>query len=86
MGGEVSGTPVARRGKALPPPRNAEPWPEVMTAEEAASYLRITKDKLYELIKQGVVPAARLGREWRILFADLRGLFSTAHDDLEFDE
>lgn len=45
--------------------------PQILTAQEAADYLRITKDTLYKLIKEGSIPAARVGRQYRIHRAHL---------------
>jgi excisionase family DNA binding protein len=39
--------------------------PEVMTIEEAAEYLRLAKDTLYNYASSGFVPAFKLGNRWR---------------------
>jgi excisionase family DNA binding protein len=41
--------------------------PVVMTIEEAARFLRISRTSLYELIRQGKVPHVPIGRQKRIL-------------------
>ena len=38
---------------------------DVMTAEEAAAYLRIARATLYRLTAKGEIPAAKVGRVWR---------------------
>jgi len=43
----------------------AERIPRVLTAQEAATYLRITPATLYKLIHKGEIPAAKVGRQWR---------------------
>ena len=37
----------------------------ILTAKEAAAYLRIKKHTLYSLIREGIIPAARIGHRWR---------------------
>lgn len=83
--GAVDETARRRGARRVAPVLRDEPWPEVMTAEEAASYLRLSKEKLYVLIRGGEVPAARLGRDWRIRFVDLEALFTTQHDGTGFE-
>ncbi len=47
-------------------------WPEstrlkpVLTVKEAASYLQVSPDTVYELIYQQRIPAIKVGRQWRI--------------------
>lgn len=38
---------------------------ELMTLEELAQYLRFTKKTIYGLLKQGNIPAIKIGRKWR---------------------
>jgi len=38
---------------------------ELMTLEEAAAYLRVTKKTIYRLLKQGKIPATKVGHQWR---------------------
>jgi excisionase family DNA binding protein len=44
---------------------------EVLTAEEAASYLRVSLKTLYRLAAAGQVPGQKVGRAWRFRRADL---------------
>jgi excisionase family DNA binding protein len=38
---------------------------EVMTIEELAAYLKISKSTLYKLAREGKVPSNKIGRHWR---------------------
>ena len=38
---------------------------EIMTVEEVADYLRVTEKTIYRLLKQGKIPSAKVGRQWR---------------------
>jgi excisionase family DNA binding protein len=38
---------------------------DVLTAEEAAAYLRIARATLYRLAAKGRIPAVKVGRVWR---------------------
>lgn len=37
----------------------------VLTVTEAAEYLRIPVSTLYKLTREGIVPAQKLGKQWR---------------------
>lgn len=37
----------------------------VFTIEELAAYLRVPKSTLYKLVREGKVPAQKVGRHWR---------------------
>ena len=39
---------------------------ELMTAEEVAGYLRVKSSTVYEWARRGKIPAAKLGRLWRL--------------------
>jgi len=39
--------------------------PELMTVEELGDYLRFTKKTIYKLLKQGSIPAIKIGNKWR---------------------
>jgi len=49
--------------------------PEIMTPEEAATYLRLGEQTMYRLLRAGTVPAAKLGRQWRVRKSDLDSFF-----------
>jgi excisionase family DNA binding protein len=38
---------------------------ELMTLGEVAEYLRVTKTTVYRLLRQGKIPANKVGRQWR---------------------
>ena len=38
---------------------------ELITVEELARYLRVTKKTIYRLLKGGKIPATKIGRQWR---------------------
>jgi excisionase family DNA binding protein len=40
--------------------------PEIMTPEQAAEYLQVSRETVYRYIRQGKLMAARLGRSYRI--------------------
>lgn len=44
-----------------------------LTADEAASYLRVSTKTVRHLLSSGAVPAMKIGRSWRVLKADLDG-------------
>ena len=39
---------------------------EVITLEELAGYLRISKSTVYRCVRLGQLPAFRVGRQWRV--------------------
>jgi excisionase family DNA binding protein len=45
--------------------------PDVLTPEEAADLLRVTVDTVRKLLREGKLPGAKVGREWRLLRRDL---------------
>ena len=48
---------------------------EILSLDEAAQYLRIKRRTLYSLAARGVVPAAKIGGQWRFRRSQLDGLF-----------
>jgi excisionase family DNA binding protein len=38
---------------------------DVLTIEEIADYLKVSKSTLYKLAQEGKVPAQKVGRHWR---------------------
>ena len=38
---------------------------ELMTLQEVANYLRVTKKTIYRLLEAGKIPATKVGRQWR---------------------
>lgn len=49
----------------------AEEHADVLTAEEAAKYLRVSLKTLYRLVAAGRVPGQKVGRMWRFRQSDL---------------
>jgi excisionase family DNA binding protein len=45
--------------------------PEVLTADEVASYLRVSKTTICRWCKDGKLRAFRIGRGWRVQRSDL---------------
>ena len=39
--------------------------PQLMTVEELGDYLRFNKKTIYKLLKQGSIPAIKIGNKWR---------------------
>ncbi|MCC9601015.1 helix-turn-helix domain-containing protein [Stieleria sp. JC731] len=37
----------------------------VLTIEELAAYLKVSKSTLYKLVQEGSVPGQKVGRHWR---------------------
>jgi excisionase family DNA binding protein len=44
---------------------------ELLTANEAADRLRISRRLLYQLLAEGKLPGVKVGREWRVSRAAL---------------
>ena len=44
---------------------------DLLTAQEAADYLKLKKSTVYEMIKRGEIPSAKIGKQLRIAKADL---------------
>lgn len=53
---------------------------EVLTVEQAAEYLQIHKVTIYKYIRAGVLPAAKLGKVYRIYRRDLEALLAASRD------
>jgi excisionase family DNA binding protein len=41
-------------------------FPEIMTPEQAAEYLQVSRETIYRYIRQGKLVASRLGRSYRL--------------------
>jgi excisionase family DNA binding protein len=39
--------------------------PQVMTVDQVAEYLQVSKRKVYDLAAAGDIPAAKVGDQWR---------------------
>lgn len=51
---------------------------EVLTVEQSAAYLQVHKVTVYKYIRSGLLPAARLGKVYRIYRRDLDALPATS--------
>jgi excisionase family DNA binding protein len=38
---------------------------DILTIDELAAYLKISKSTLYKLVREGKIPAQKIGRHWR---------------------
>ncbi|ADP84831.1 helix-turn-helix domain-containing protein [Pseudofrankia inefficax] len=61
---------LAANARPVPPPSPAGA-PVLLTVEEAARLLRISRTVLYDLIGDGEIPAVRIGRLRRLRLADV---------------
>lgn len=50
---------------------------EILTVEQAADYLQIHKVTVYKYIRLGLLPAAKLGKVYRIYRRDVEALLAT---------
>ena len=41
-------------------------FPEIMTPDQAAEYLQVSRETVYRYIRQGKLAASRLGRSYRV--------------------
>jgi excisionase family DNA binding protein len=48
------------------PARKGHLLPEVMTLEELAAYLRVSRSTIYRGVRAGQFPAFKVGRNWRV--------------------
>lgn len=48
----------------------------VLTAEETAEYLRVHLNTAFKLLRTNVIPATKVGRQWRVRRSDLDGFLS----------
>lgn len=52
-------------------PDECQQLPKILKPDEMADFLRIHKKTVYNLIRQGELPAFRIGKFWRISRKDL---------------
>jgi len=43
----------------------AENTTDVMRLDELADYLKVSRSTLYKLVRQGGIPAQKVGKQWR---------------------
>ncbi len=56
---------------------------EILTVEQAAEYLQIHKVTVYKYIRSGLLPAAKLGKVYRIYRKDVEALLATLRTDVK---
>jgi excisionase family DNA binding protein len=50
---------------------SVRPEDQIMTVKEVAAYLRVHPCTIYRLLRQGMLPAFRVGADWRFRQADI---------------
>lgn len=58
--------------------RGARADQEIMTVEQAADYLQVHRLTVYRYIRQGLLPAARLGKVYRLFRRDVEAFLHAA--------
>lgn len=58
-------------------PKRSSTWPDVMTVEQVAAYLQLNKLTVYKFVREGRIPASRLGKSYRIQKADVDQFLET---------
>lgn len=48
-----------------PKPHQSPAAPEVMTIDDLAGYLQVSKSSLYKLAQEGKIPGQKVGKHWR---------------------
>ena len=43
----------------------SDEFPDILTIQEMAKYLRIQRSSLYKLAQEGRIPCQKVGRHWR---------------------
>lgn len=51
---------------------------EIMTVEQAAEYLQVHRLTVYRYIRQGLLPAAKLGKVYRLFRRDVEAFLDAA--------
>lgn len=54
--------------------------PEVMTIDDLAGYLQVSKSSLYKLAQEGKVPGQKVGRHWRFHKPTIDGWLARQED------
>jgi excisionase family DNA binding protein len=50
---------------------SVRPEDQIMTVKEVAAYLRVHPTTIYRLLRQGMLPAFRVGADWRFRQTDI---------------
>lgn len=69
--------PKPTDGNGGPPEAVVPPEREILTVEQAAAYLQIHRVTVYKYIRAGFLPAARLGKVYRIYRKDVEALLQS---------
>jgi excisionase family DNA binding protein len=54
---------------------------EVLNVDELAGYLDIPKSTVYKLVREGEIPARKVGRHWRFLKDAVDGWLANRGED-----
>jgi len=54
------------------------PYPEILTVEQVAAYLQLSKMTVYKYIREGRLPAAKIGKAYRIRRSDVEAFLEGA--------
>lgn len=46
-------------------------YPEMMTPDQAAAFLQVSRDVVYRRLRAGQLPGIRVGHEWRVPKSEL---------------
>jgi excisionase family DNA binding protein len=65
-----------RRGDPVPPQSKT-----LMTLQETADYLRVTRSTIHRLLKRNQIPAFRIGRHWRFNLEEIESWCSSRASD-----
>ena len=65
-----------RRGDTVRPPPKT-----LMTLQETADYLRVTRSTIQRLLKRNQIPAFRIGRHWRFNLEEIESWCSSRASD-----
>jgi excisionase family DNA binding protein len=58
---------------------------EVLTVNEVATYLRVSRVTVWRWCQRGIIPASQVGRNWRIRRNDLLALLETTQSPTNSD-
>lgn len=57
------------------------PPDDVMSMEQLAEYLKVSRHTLYKLAREGKMPGQKIGKRWRFLRAAIDDWLSQQHQD-----
>jgi excisionase family DNA binding protein len=63
------------------PSKEASWETDLMTVREVANYFRVSRVTVWRWCQDGVIPAFRIGRNWRIRYEDLLNLEECLKND-----